>query len=67
MLVAALTAPVWALQQASSTKEMSAQDKQMMEMMEKYGTPGKEHELLKKFVGEWNVEVKSWMKPENSR
>lgn len=63
VLIAGLTAPVWALQQTSATKEMSAQDKQMMEMMEKYATPGKDHELLKKFVGEWNVEVKSWMKP----
>lgn len=63
VLVAGLTAPVWALQQTAPTKEMSAQDKQMMDMMEKYATPGKDHELLKKFVGEWNVEVKSWMKP----
>ncbi len=47
----------------SSAQEMSAQDKQMMEMMMKYGTPGKNHELLKKFVGNWDVEIKSWQKP----
>ncbi len=63
VLVIGLMASVWALPQMSSGKEMSAQDKQMMEMMAKYGTPGKDHEFLKKYVGEWNVEVKSWMKP----
>ncbi len=63
VLVAGLMAPVWALPQTSAAQEMSAQDRQMMEMMEKYATPGKEHEFLKKYVGEWNVEVKAWMKP----
>ena len=66
VLVAGLMAPVWALPQTSATQEMSAQDRQMMEMMEKYATPGKDHELLKKFVGEWNVEIKSWMEPEGT-
>jgi len=62
-LIVGLLAPVWAFPQMSSGQEMSAQDKQMLEMMEKYGTPGKEHEFLKKFVGDWMVEMKSWMKP----
>lgn len=66
VLAAGLMAPVWALQQTSATQEMSAQDRQMMEMMEKYATPGKDHELLKKYVGEWNVEIKSWMEPEGA-
>jgi len=63
LLVAGLMAPVWALQQTTAAKEMSPQDKQMMDMMEKYGAPVKEHEFLKKFAGEWTVEVRSWMKP----
>lgn len=44
-------------------QEMSSQEKEMMEMMMKYGTPGEHHELLKKYVGDWNVEVKSWPQP----
>lgn len=44
-------------------QEMSSQEKEMMEMMMKYGSPGAHHELLKKYMGDWNVEVKSWMKP----
>jgi len=63
ILIVGLTAPVWAFPHQPSGQEMSAQDKQMMEMMEKYGMPGKEHEFLKKFVGDWTVEMKSWMKP----
>jgi hypothetical protein len=44
-------------------QEMSAQDKMMMEQMMKYGTPAKEHELLKKYVGEWDVDVSTWKDP----
>jgi hypothetical protein len=44
---------------------MSDQDKKMMEMVMKYGTPGKSHELLKKFVGDWNVDMRMWAKPES--
>jgi hypothetical protein len=47
----------------SSAQEMSAQEKQMMEMMMKYGTPGKNHELLKKFVGDWTADMKMWSQP----
>jgi hypothetical protein len=44
-------------------QEMSAQEKKMMEQMAKYGTPGKEHELLKKYVGDWTVDIKMWQDP----
>jgi hypothetical protein len=63
-LIAVLLIPILAVPATSSDQEMSAQDKQMMEMMMKYGTPGKNHELLKKFTGDWNVDLKMWTKPE---
>ena len=44
-------------------QEMSAQDAKMMEQMMKYGSPAKEHELLKKYVGEWDVETSAWQDP----
>lgn len=44
-------------------QDMSDQDKKMMEMMAKYGTPGEAHELLKRYVGEWEFEMRSWPKP----
>lgn len=47
----------------ASGQDMSDQDKKMMEMMVKYGTPGKAHELLKRYVGAWEFEMKSWPKP----
>lgn len=45
------------------TQEMSAEDKKMMEQMLKYGTPGKSHDLLKRYVGEWDVDVMTWKDP----
>jgi hypothetical protein len=63
VMVIGLLAPLWALQQKAPAKEISAQEKQMMEMMQKYAAPGKHHEFLKKYVGNWDVEVKSWAKP----
>jgi multimeric flavodoxin WrbA len=52
-------------------QEMSAQAKIMMDQMMKYGTPGKEHELLKKYVGAWDVSISTWKdamsKPETSK
>jgi len=42
-------------------KQMSQQD--MMAQMMKYAMPTKEHDFLKSCVGDWDVEVKSWMKP----
>jgi len=57
LLILAPTVPPTA-----SGQEMSDQDMKMMEMMMKYGTPGKSHELLKKYVGEWNVDMTMWPK-----
>jgi len=62
-LLAVFLMPILSFPRMSSAQEMSAQDKQMMEMMMKYGTPGKNHEVLKKFAGNWDVEIKSWQKP----
>ena len=42
---------------------MSAQDKKMMDQMMKYGTPGKSHEFLKKYVGDWDVDISTWSMP----
>lgn len=36
----------------------------MMAAYEKAGAPGEAHLTLKKFVGKWNVEMKSWMAPD---
>jgi hypothetical protein len=44
-------------------QEMSAQDKLMMETMMRYAMPGKNHELLKKYVGDWDIETRTWAKP----
>lgn len=60
----ALPAVTW----ASGAQQMSGQekpmmDKQMMDMMMKYGMPGKNHEFLKKYVGGWDIEVKNWAAP----
>jgi Protein of unknown function (DUF1579) len=70
ILVAGLVAPIVASGQEKAmskdkTKEQEMAQQQMMEMMTKYGTPAKEHEYLKKYVGSWDVEMKSWMKPED--
>jgi hypothetical protein len=62
-LIAVLLMPTQAVPRKYSAQEMSAQDKQMMEMMMKYAMPGKNHEVLKKYVGDWDVEVRSWAKP----
>jgi hypothetical protein len=59
-LIAGLAAPVLA---SAQEKAMTPEMKQMMESMQKYGMPGKEHEYLKKYAGDWNVEMKSWEKP----
>ncbi len=62
-LIAFLLTPILAVSGKASGQEMSDQDKKMMEMTMKYGTPGKNHEFLKKYVGDWGVETKMWPKP----
>jgi hypothetical protein len=41
-------------------QDMSPQAKKMMDQMMKYGTPGKAHEFLKKYAGDWDVDITSW-------
>jgi hypothetical protein len=59
VFLASILAGPW----TASAQQMSDQEKKMMEMMMKYGTPGKQHELLKKYVGEWDVETTAWPTP----
>lgn len=63
VLLAAMAAFVPAIAQMPGRQETSAQDQKMMEQMMRYGTPGKEHELLKNYVGEWDVAISSWKDP----
>lgn len=44
----------------AARQDMSTQEKKMMDQMMKYGTPGPEHELLKKYAGDWDVEITSY-------
>ena len=44
----------------AARQDMSTQEKKMMDQMMKYGTPGPEHELLKKYAGDWDVEIISY-------
>lgn len=44
-------------------QEMTPDQKKMMEQMMKYATPGKEHEFLKRYVGEWDVDISAWQDP----
>ncbi len=48
---------------SSAVPQATDQEKKMMEQMMKYGTPGKHHELLKNYVGDWDIEVKTWQQP----
>ncbi len=46
-----------------AAQQTSAENKKMQEMMMKYAMPGKNHELLKNYAGDWDVAIKGWMKP----
>jgi hypothetical protein len=59
-VMAVFLVPILAGPWTASAQQMSDQEKKMMEVMQKYGTPGKQHEMLKKYVGEWDVELKSF-------
>ena len=61
MAFVALALPAAA--QMPGQQEMSPQEKMMMEQMMKYGTPGPGHELLKKYVGDWDVDISMWPNP----
>jgi len=62
-LIAVFLGSILVVPGTSSGQQMSDQDKKMMEMMMKYGTPGKNHEIFKKYVGDWDVVTKSWPQP----
>jgi hypothetical protein len=44
-------------------KEMSAEEKAMMEKYMKAATPGPEHQQMAKMAGKWKLQVTSWMTP----
>ena len=56
MLVGGLGAGAWA-------QEMSAEDKAMMEAMEKAAKPGEPHKKLEALAGTWDAQSKFWMDP----
>lgn len=62
-LTALMIIPIQAIPGMSSAQDQSAQEKQMREMMMKYTMPGKNHEVLKKYVGDWDIEIKTWPNP----
>lgn len=62
-ITAVVVLSVPAIAQMQGQQEMSAQEKQMMEQMMKYGTPGPAHEFLKKYIGDWDVEISTWSGP----
>jgi len=63
VLVAVLLASgVWVF--AQEGEEMSPEEKEMMELMMKYGTPGEGHKLLEPFIGEWSVITRWWASPD---
>jgi hypothetical protein len=45
-------------------EEESGMDPNMMKAWQEYITPGANHELLAKMVGEWKTEISSWMAPD---
>lgn len=44
---------------AQGPMEQQMSEKAMQDMMMKYGMPAKQHEFLKKFVGDWTMEIES--------
>jgi hypothetical protein len=62
-ITAVVVLSVPAIAQMQGQQDMSAQEMKMMEQMMKYGTPGPAHEFLKKYAGDWDVEISSWPGP----
>lgn len=48
---------------ADAKKEMSAEEKAMMEKYVKAATPGPAHQKMAKMAGRWKAKVTSWMSP----
>lgn len=49
--------------QAAEVKQMSAEEKAMMEKYMKAATPGPAHRRMAKMAGRWKAKVTSWMSP----
>jgi len=43
--------------------QQSEEEQKMMKLWMEYATPGENHKYFEYFVGDWEVNVKSWMKP----
>lgn len=41
----------------------SEEEQKMMKLWQEYATPGENHKYFEYFVGDWEVNVKMWMKP----
>jgi hypothetical protein len=41
----------------------SEEEQKMMKLWQEYATPGENHKYFEYFVGDWDVNVKAWMKP----
>ncbi len=39
-------------------------EQEMMETIARVSAPGKEHQLLKKMAGNWDVTLRTWMNPD---
>ncbi len=62
-LVGFLALPITCAAQEEGKAAMDPQMQAMMAAMEKYSTPGPEHQLLLQGVGTWDVASKMWMDP----
>jgi hypothetical protein len=51
------------LRAAEKTMTPDEQKAMMMQQMQKYGTPGPNHLVLKQAEGRWTHTIRSWMKP----
>ncbi len=63
IVVALAMTLAWPLAAQEDMPEMDAEQAAMMEAWMKAGTPGEAHEWLSGFVGNWKLEIKSWMDP----
>ncbi len=52
------------LAQENTYGEMSPEQQAMMQAWTDYGTPGEEHEMLARRVGQWTVEGTMWQSPD---
>ncbi|HZI93470.1 MAG TPA: DUF1579 domain-containing protein [Patescibacteria group bacterium] len=59
----AIAAPAETKAKSAKAAPAKMTDEQMMAEMMKLGTPGPNHEMLKKFVGSWKTVTKMWMGP----